>query len=265
MQLDSDGNQHFQTYFSKYRHLSTFDDRNFVEMLEDGRMKYKLSPDKNAHLPSHGEMQHNQAVLVRKLDSWHESFQNLRSARQLPPDSISYLLMYYHSSVIWLSVRLAPDQTVYDTVEITEHFERLLDSSEAYIGARTMHRPFTAESGTTSMINLAALKCRVPWIRRRALWLLAIASRLKGSKPPDLSAEIARRIVAIEEEGLGLPEPGFDDGNALKHDLRAPLPQEESRAQSILILEDEQTGRPSEVRVARVIDGCLQYWQNYPI
>lgn len=90
---------------------------------------------------------------------------------QLAPDTVGYLLMYYHSSLIWLSTRLSPTQRLFD--KFTHHFHELLRHAEIYVNAKAIEQPtFTFEVGAVPPLYLAATKCRDPTLRRQALDLL---------------------------------------------------------------------------------------------
>lgn len=83
------------------------------------------------------------------------------------------------------------------------------------------------------------------------------------------SAQISARIIAIEEEGLGLPPPHWD-GQTCNPTLPvndAVLPAETERVQNLEILNNNNTGR-YEVRVRRyrqVDGGWSRVIQDYAI
>ena len=124
-----------------------------------------------------------------------------KQSEQCAPETISYLLMYYHSSLIWLSTRLDPTQRVFD--EFTHHFHALISHAEAYIDAKATEKPtFTFEVGAVPPLYLTAIKCRVPSLRRQALDLLNRAPRKECIFGASSTAEVACRLIEIEEEYL---------------------------------------------------------------
>ncbi len=174
--------------------------------------------------------------------------------------------MYYHFSVVWQMTRLSTTQTVYD--EFTYHFNEIIRHAEIYIKCKAVQQcSFTIEVGAVPPLYLTATKCRIPSLRRRALDLLSKAPRKECNWGARSTAEIVARVIAVEEEGLGLPTPdcGGKCANVALDD--GILPSEEQRVHTLEILKNEST-QGHEVRVTRYtpVDGRL--WrrvQDFPL
>jgi len=109
--------------------------------------------------------------------------------------------------------------------------------------------------GAVPVFFFTATKCRVPSLRRKALQLMSLAPRKECMWGATSAAELAARLVAIEEEGLGLPAPAWDGsclvGSSGKVEVSdAILPAESMRVHSLELLMNKTTGA-FEVRVTR--------------
>ncbi|RMY64056.1 hypothetical protein D0863_10094 [Hortaea werneckii] len=149
--------------------------------------------------------------LEHRLQEWLETFRqtpNPKSpSRQTETDSeaSSNLMMYYHVSYIWLSTRLAADQVVFD--QYTDQFEETLRYGEKYVNKAGQPAVFTFEVGAVPPLYFVATKCRIPSLRRRALRLLARAPRKEAMWGATSTGQLAARIIAVEEEGMGITPP----------------------------------------------------------
>ena len=65
-------------------------------------------------------------------------------------------------------------------------------------------KTFTLDIGLIGPLYDIACRCRDPFIRRRAIYLLRVSGRQEGIWDSALAAYVAERIVAIEEDGLGM-------------------------------------------------------------
>lgn len=125
---------------------------------------------------------------------------------QIPQQqTIDYLMMLYHATFLWLSTRLNPLETHFDTFKT--HFQELLHHAELYLDSLSSPAPtFTFEIGATPALFLAAIKCRVPSLRRRALALMLKAPKKECMHGSFSTAEFARGIIELEEADSGLPK-----------------------------------------------------------
>ena len=172
-----------------------------------------------------------------------------KQAEQTEAETVSYLLMYYHASLIWLSTRLNPTQAVFD--EFTHHFQEIIRHAEVYIKAKAVEQPtFTFEVGAVPPLYFAATKCRIPALRRRALDLLSEAPRKECIFGASSTAEVACRLIEIEEDGLGLPIPDLGGRSASTVFDDTMLPPEGNRIHTFETLKNIKTGS-HELRVAR--------------
>ena len=79
---------------------------------------------------------------------------------------------------------------------------RLLQSEVAYCQAvTTKQNLFSLDLGIIAPLYIVISRCRDPAIRRRGLQLLASCNRREGIWDSTLSARVAERIIAIEEDG----------------------------------------------------------------
>ncbi|TKA78274.1 hypothetical protein B0A55_04739 [Friedmanniomyces simplex] len=210
-----------------------------------------------------------QKVLADRLREWYETFPwTSTPPREVEQSATSSLLMHYHVSSIWLTTRLTASQLVFD--KYTCHFQQVVPHAEAYVKALDTQKPiFTFEVGAVPPLYFAATKCRIPSLRRKALQLLSLAPRKECIWGATSTAQLAARIIAIEEEGLGLPAPAWDGssrpGSSTVTD--SVLPAESKRVHSLELLKNKTTGG-YEVRVTRYhgLDGKLfPVVQAYPV
>ena len=174
--------------------------------------------------------------------------------------------MYYHSTFIWLSTRLSPTQAIFD--EFTGHFQELVRHAEIYVNAKAIELPtFTFEVGAVPLLYLSAAKCRVPSIRRQALDLFNKAPRKECLHGAESTAEVACRLIEIEEEGLGLPEPACSGRCATAIIDDTILPPEDRRIHNVQLLKNILT-ESHEIRVTRYSGASgrvLRNIEDFPI
>ncbi|KAK5715924.1 hypothetical protein LTR15_009749 [Elasticomyces elasticus] len=194
-----------------------------------------------------------------QLNEWYESFQwALMSARETERGAVSSLLMYYHVSIIWLTTRLNTRQLAFD--DYTHHFEQILLHGESYIDSLdSLRLVFTFEVGAVPPLYFAATKCRIPSLRRKALQLLSIAPRKECMWGATSTAQLAARLIAIEEEGLSLPAPAWDgssptNASPVRDDI---LPPEHSRVHNLELLQNKTTGGYEYLAEPALYHQCL--------
>jgi hypothetical protein len=87
-----------------------------------------------------------------------------------------------------------------DPMELDENNSPL--SEVAYCQAvTTKQNLFSLDLGIIAPLYIVVSRCRDPAIRRRGLQLLASCNRREGIWDSTLSARVAERIIAIEEDG----------------------------------------------------------------
>jgi hypothetical protein len=173
--------------------------------------------------------------------------------------SIGYLMMMYCTFAIWMPTRLSHRKIAFDAH--ASKFSELVHHAEVFLNHSANDRPvFTFDIGAIPSLYYAASECRVPSIRRKAMALLKKAPRKESIMGADSSAEIAHRLISIEERGLGLPDPAeFDESSNMAEIDDSRLPDEEKR---VHFMEAGKNGEVFEVRVTMLVeeDGFF-HWQ----
>jgi Fungal specific transcription factor domain len=151
-----------------------------------------------------------QTHLEGLLHKWEQSFEVLirrRQWTQLERNSISLLRIHQKSILIWLLTSLSPNETSFD--QYNEIFESAINVAtvelvDAFADPSTPGRPpnFSFEMQFIAPLYFIAIKCRVGWIRRRAIDILSKAASKEGPWDSRRSARVAGRVMALEESGL---------------------------------------------------------------
>ncbi|KEF53512.1 uncharacterized protein A1O9_10487 [Exophiala aquamarina CBS 119918] len=148
------------------------------------------------------QQESHQADLFR----WHVAFSNTPSSLGAirSPDELelrSVLFIAYAQYFIWLSVCLSTLETAFDSFfpsfeSIVQHAERVIASK------RPENRPvFILESRVIPSLYFVAIKCRHPWIRRRALLLLRSGPKVENIWKSEPMALVAEKSIEVEESG----------------------------------------------------------------
>ncbi|KAI9775345.1 MAG: hypothetical protein M1839_001261 [Geoglossum umbratile] len=152
-----------------------------------------------------------QTHLEGLLHQWEESFEVLvtrKNQTQLERNSVNILRIHQKSILIWLLTSLSPNETSYD--QYNEIFECAINmATEELVDAYTNppspgQRPsnFSFEMQLIAPLYFIATKCRVKWIRRKAIALLFRTTSKEGPWDSIRSAKVAERVVSMEESGL---------------------------------------------------------------
>jgi hypothetical protein len=174
--------------------------------------------------------------------------------------------MYYHSTTIWSSTRLALTETIFD--EFAYHFEQIVHHAELYLNAQAGEQAtFTFETGAVAPLFLTTTRCRIPSLRRKALDLMGKAPRKESFHGAESTSEIASRIIAIEEEGLGLPIPDCAERCALAAIDDSILPPEDRRVHNLELAKNTTTQRHEMTitRYSMVNALFMQHVEIFPI
>ena len=122
------------------------------------------------------------------------------------------------------------------------------------------------ETGAVGPLFYVATKCRISSLRKSAICLMPKGTRKESMFGAKSTAEVAARIVAIEEEDLS-PSPPSSKTRALAIDDTV-LPPEDKRISSFEIL----INRPAhlqQLRVTRYLTGLdgrrIRSVRDYPI
>ncbi|KAH0557085.1 hypothetical protein GP486_005126 [Trichoglossum hirsutum] len=149
--------------------------------------------------------------LENLLRQWEQSFEALtgRQRWSLPEqNSITLLRIHQRTILIWLLTSLLPNETSYDLYNANfEHVinmatEELVDSfaNRSPQGGRASN--FSFEMQLIAPIYFLAIKCRVGWIRRKAITHLYKMASKEGPWDSIRSAKVAERVVVLEEAGI---------------------------------------------------------------
>ncbi|RFU25494.1 hypothetical protein B7463_g10843, partial [Scytalidium lignicola] len=207
--------QNFDTFLKARQHL----DKLMNEV-------YHLSTEIDGFFHAHNYVSegfvNRKIQLETSLNLWLQAFDISFSslATQTGHRSILglHLLRLYHSMMtIMISVSLYPgNEMVYDSytsdfISIINQSAKLLKlASQELNGITTSDCKVAGTSGFNLIMNsgfippfyYAALRCRVPTLRRKAISLLQYAPYKEGLLDGELVAYIARRIMEIEEGGF---------------------------------------------------------------
>jgi hypothetical protein len=173
--------------------------------------------------------------------------------------------MYWELCYVLLSACADMFQIAFD--EYTDHFAALVDHAEARLKhndecATAAPPVLTAEMGVVPPLYYAAMKCRHPILRRRALSLLQIAPRQKGLWGSFAADRVVATVIALEEGDAHTPGAG----------LREPsepvrLPPEEDRIHGVAVVSSEgpPAGRRLAVQITKLVsekDGLKKMVHN---
>ncbi|KAI7193566.1 hypothetical protein KC363_g2671 [Hortaea werneckii] len=152
-----------------------------------------------------------QETLHRHVTEWETKFDTLLandislSAKDL--DATRILRVHQRVMHIWLLASTQPEECRTDM--FTEDFEDIVSLGEALqtsAGSREQREEYATtflfDMVIVSPMYFVATKCRHPQIRRRAIQLLRHTKRRESLWDSNVSAAIAERVVAIEEQHL---------------------------------------------------------------
>ncbi|KAF7195907.1 hypothetical protein HII31_02787 [Pseudocercospora fuligena] len=207
-------------------------------------------------------LQELQALCKDRFEQWHAAFSYSHNHGK-EGEGEACLLMYYHISKMFLKARLSQYQTIFD--QYTETFEEVVRLAGIYVDFKSHERPsFTFELGAVPALFVVALKCRIPSLRRKAIDLMHRSPGKECTFGAGSSGELAARIVAIEEEDLGLTPPPVSPAStpSSRHSSahQSPindsiLPSEDRRVHNFELLAN-RSAQCFEVRVTRYSTGA---------
>ncbi|KAG8163763.1 hypothetical protein KVR01_007060 [Diaporthe batatas] len=155
-----------------------------------------------------------QFKLQTRLDAWYGQLNRLvekleTCGKPVQQDALNLLLVHYKVIYIWIRVCTIAGETATDCYH--KDFEELVNYAEQFAKPDTERpapQPLSFEIQILGPLHYAALKCRHPTIRRRALQLLKFAPRREGLWNGHYAYVTAKRVIELEEMQLderGLP------------------------------------------------------------
>lgn len=172
-----------------------------------------------------------QFKLQTRLDAWHGRLNKLvgeleACGKLVKQDALNLLLVHYKVIYIWIRVCTIAGETALDNYH--KDFEELVHYAEQFAKPDTERpapQPLSFEIQILGPLHYAALKCRHPIIRRRALKLLKFAPRREGLWNGHYAYVTAKRVIELEE--MYLDEQGLPAETSRVYGL--PLPSDEPR------------------------------------
>jgi hypothetical protein len=155
-------------------------------------------------------------------------------------DALNLLLVHYKVIHILLQVCTTPGEMATDNYDAD--FEELVSCAEKIVKSISTPQPLSFEVQILGPLFYAAMKCRHPKIRRRALEVLKLAPRREGLWNGHHAYVTAKRVIELEESLLN--EQGLPDESVRVFYL--PLPEDKSRTYDL-------DNMPSDLRKARHI------------
>jgi hypothetical protein len=215
-----------------FPHEDLLDARNQLFEVSDACMRFILSVQPRVEaFELDIEDFVEQVKLQTRLDGWRNQLKELiermrASGKPAKQHSIHLLLLHYKVIYIWIRVcssagEMAPDSYHADFEEIAYHAERIASTDDGFSAPDLLSFDFS----TMGPLYYAALKCRYPTTRRRALEMLRFAPRRDGLWNSHHAYATAKRIIEVEESHLD--ERGLPLESSRVHGL--PLPNDSSR------------------------------------
>jgi hypothetical protein len=151
-----------------------------------------------------------QAALLSQLTLWHQRFSAYRThsaSRFTSKDLYACNILEIQRLVAytWVSVATTPFETSHD-VHIPAYTAAVCLAEQLPALASSHTRTFTLDVEIVGPIHWVSIKCREPAVRRRAIAVLRSMHRHEGMWDSRMAAIIAKRVVAVEEAGIGVEE-----------------------------------------------------------
>ncbi|GFF25559.1 hypothetical protein IFM61606_09490 [Aspergillus udagawae] len=174
-------------------------------------MIFQRTAEKHFATNGHGcaippALKSKQEDLQKRLAKWHHAFTNLVNSSdpsELPISVTSLLLSFHAVTSIVTAVSTEHLETAYDA--FLPQFQLIVEQSavhlEASAGPNGRQPPFTFEMGPGLSLLMTVIKCRDPWLRRRALGLLRKAPPVQALYKCPPGATLAEAFINCEESG----------------------------------------------------------------
>jgi hypothetical protein len=192
------------------------------------------------------------ALIKAKFDSWKDRFEKFlhRSTSKFSRNEnslIDLLIINHRVHCIEASTCAEPDQTIFDRFD--SEFDEIVTLAANIIRARrsTEAVEFTLDIGIIMPLYVTALKCRVWWIRQRAVSLLKSISFQEGAW--NAAIQVAMAQVAIEREYA------FNDANTVE-----ARPAEFARVHTVGAEEVDHVNRIIKVTLTQKLNGLDGPW-----
>lgn len=195
-----------------------------------------------------------QQMVLKALNQWKKAFSD-RWSHEMNSHIrwlSSNLLMYWNLCYIWLSSCTNPLQTAFDDYE--ECFAAIITHAEEvlrYTAESTHRRPtFAFEIRVVLPLYFAAIKCRHPTLRRKALRLMRQAPEQESLWPLGVIGCVIEKVISLEEDSeptcfseMSLPSEGF------------PLPPEARRIHHVAVIRKEvhEDSQHLKLQVTRLV------------
>lgn len=174
-----------------------------------GESPQQLLMEPSGYVASLGRQQRVRSGLTSWLKACENSTEALQTTARFP-DAFAFRLLHVYHTMTGIITETALDtstEALFDnhTAEFASIIEQVT-TMRSLIGAVTTHKetasPFTADMGWIPPLYYTALKCRVSWIRVRAIKLLHSVPHREGIWDARMAARIAQKIIGIEEGGF---------------------------------------------------------------
>ena len=126
-------------------------------------------------------------------------------------DALTITQIYHDITVLMIGPGSSRKETTFDAhtarfekiLTLIETLPALMNSTSRTIGKLWHHKNLSFELGIVLPLFYIAYRCREPYLRRRAFTHLDSLNCRDGSWDSSGAAKVAKRIMEIEEEGLG--------------------------------------------------------------
>jgi hypothetical protein len=168
-----------------------------------------------------------QAALLRYLSLWRSRFSAFQTAyeHKLIPDDLyaaNVLGIQYIVAYTWVSTVMDPFQCAHDA-HIPAYTAAVALAEQLSEFATTRDKPiqkannFLLDVEIVGPVYYVSIKCREPFVRRRAVAVLGGMQRREGLWDSKVAAAVAARVVAVEEASVD--ERGWPTEEARVHSL----------------------------------------------
>ena len=154
--------------------------------------------------PSSADLVNEQQDLLQKLDRWQDDLEVVRGSFDTCGCTLraifARLQLYHRVAWIWLSHCLEHDEQSFD--RFAKQFEEMATLGETVLESfeKQQHRvAFSYDLGLTAPLHFAALKCRIPSIRRKLVSLLQRAPDQESMWAAPVLVHMLAAIITFEE------------------------------------------------------------------
>lgn len=141
----------------------------------------------------------------QRLSQWKYYWDKLEArSEQAHSVHVKMIELWYYKALVLVESGFIGPETRYDSS--LPHFERMIDLGEEISQAISQTADisnFSLDLGYLAAIFFAAIRCRDPRLRRRAIRVLELYPRREGMWESTAAAAIGRRWMELEEQGLG--------------------------------------------------------------